>query len=74
MSEMENVDRRRSTSLYSHGRLLRIDQVMVCKIFYSALDLGLESFLRWHVMLAREVTDLNRPHHCADQRLEEDIS
>ena len=39
-----NVDRLRSTGLYSiHGRLLRIDLVMVCKSFHSDVDLGSES-------------------------------
>ena len=44
MSGMEYVDRLCSTGLYSiHGRLLKIDLVMVWKAFHPGFDLGLES-------------------------------
>ena len=44
MSGVEYVERLCSTGLVSiHGRLLRIDLVMVCKSFHSDVDLGFES-------------------------------
>ena len=44
MSGMEYADRLHNTGLYSiHGRLLRIDQVIVWKSYRSHVDLGLES-------------------------------
>ena len=49
---MEYVDRLRSTGLFPiHGRLLRIDLVMVWKSFHSDVDLGLESLFE----VARDV-------------------
>ena len=52
LSGMEYVDRLRSTGLFSiHGRLLRIDLVMVWKSFHSDVDLGLESLFE----VARDV-------------------
>ena len=46
MSGMEYVDRLNNIGLYSvHGRIFRIDAVMVWKSFHSDVDLGLESLL-----------------------------
>ena len=72
MSGMENVDRLRSTGLYFiHGRLLRIDLVMVRKSFHSDVDLGLESLFE----VARDVGMRGHRFKLAipvsDQRLEE---
>ena len=52
MVGMEYADRLRITGLYSiHGRLLRIDLVIVWKSFHSDVDLGLESLFE----VARDV-------------------
>ena len=63
------MDRPRSTGLYSiHGRLFRIDLVMVGRVFQSNVELGLNSLAD----VARDVdtlgTDLNWLYQRADQR------
>ena len=71
MSGIENLDKLQSKDLYSiHVRLLSIDLMMAWKSFHSVVDLGFNHSLRWYVVLAPEVTDLNWSYQCADQRLE----
>ena len=61
MSDMEYVDRLRSTGLLSiHGKFLKFDQVMIWKSFHSDVDLGLDSLFELaHDVGTRGHRDLN---------------